>query len=202
MRNFPGAHARSSVAASDAEFTFTIFRLMKRKQAIADRIRRTLTGPMWHGDAIRSLLTGVTPAQAVARPVKGAHSIWELVLHITAWANIVRERLSMREQPAPTDAQDWPGVASTPDEKAWTAALARLMSSHEILATTVEKFEERALDSTVPAQSYSVAEMLTGVVEHGTYHGGQIALLKRALADRTRAGRAPIGGIQSTDQSS
>ena len=175
---------------------------MKRKHAIADRIRRSLSGPMWHGEAIRPLLTGITPAQAAARPVKGAHSIWELVLHITAWANIVRERLSLREQPAPTDAQDWPGVASHTDDKAWTAALARLMSSHEILATTVEKFEERALDTIVPGQSYTVSEMLAGIVEHGTYHGGQIALLKRALADRTRAGRSTTGTVpQKTDQS-
>jgi len=34
----------------------------------------------------------------------------------------------------------------------------------------------------VAGLDYTVATLLRGVVEHGTYHGGQIALLKRALA--------------------
>ena len=33
----------------------------------------------------------------------------------------------------------------------------------------------------MPGLDYSVAVLLHGIVEHGTYHGGQIALLKRAL---------------------
>lgn len=175
---------------------------MKRTELTADRIRRTLAGPLWHGGAVRELLGDLTPTQAAARPIKGAHSIWELVLHISAWANIVRERLSMRAQPTPTDAQDWPGVASHIDEKSWSAALARLMASHEILATIVEKLDDRALDVIVPAQKYTVLEMLNGVVEHGAYHGGQIALIKRALADRSRAGRATNNAPPKTDQQS
>ncbi len=175
---------------------------MKRTDSAADRIRRTLAGPVWHGDAVRVLLSDITPAQAAARPIKGAHSIWELVLHITAWANIARERLSMRPQLPPTDAQDWPGVATHADEKSWSAAIARLMSSHEILATTVAKLDDRVLDATLPAPQCTVLQMLDGVVEHGAYHGGQIALIKRALADRTRAARAPSNPATNTDQRS
>ena len=37
------------------------------------------------------------------------------------------------------------------------------------------------LDALVPDLDYSVAVLLHGIVEHGTYHGGQIVLLKRAL---------------------
>jgi len=33
----------------------------------------------------------------------------------------------------------------------------------------------------VPGLDYSVSNLLHGVIEHATYHGGQIALLKRAL---------------------
>ena len=165
---------------------------MKRAQETADRIRRTVAGPMWHGDAINALLQGITPAQAALHPIKGAHSIWELVLHITAWANIVRERLSPHAQPTPSDAQDWPGVASHIDDKSWGGAIARLMSSHEVLATAVDKLDDRTLGAIVPGHDYTVLEMVGGVVEHGAYHGGQIGLLKRALADRTRSGRTTV----------
>jgi len=36
----------------------------------------------------------------------------------------------------------------------------------------------------VSGADYSVSNLLHGVIEHGTYHGGQIALLKRALEAR------------------
>ena len=37
-------------------------------------------------------------------------------------------------------------------------------------------------------RTHSAADMLRGVIEHGAYHGGQIAILKRALE---RHGKAP-----------
>jgi uncharacterized damage-inducible protein DinB len=40
---------------------------------------------------------------------------------------------------------------------------------------------KRGSTPSVPGLDYSVAVLLHGIVEHGTYHGGQIVLLKRAL---------------------
>ena len=37
------------------------------------------------------------------------------------------------------------------------------------------------LAAKVVGEDYSTREMLHGVVEHGTYHGGQITLLKKLL---------------------
>ena len=53
----------------------------------ADRVLRTVTGPMWHGPSLSEVLKDVTPEQAVAHAIPGAHSIWELVLHVTVWAD-------------------------------------------------------------------------------------------------------------------
>ena len=38
----------------------------------------------------------------------------------------------------------------------------------------------RQLEAKVTGLTYPVGILLDGVVEHGTYHGGQIALLKKA----------------------
>jgi uncharacterized damage-inducible protein DinB len=40
--------------------------------------------------------------------------------------------------------------------------------------------DEARLSEKIPGLEYSVDVLLHGVVEHGTYHGGQIALLKKA----------------------
>jgi uncharacterized damage-inducible protein DinB len=38
------------------------------------------------------------------------------------------------------------------------------------------------LDQKVVGEEYTIREMLHGVVEHGVYHGGQIAVLKKLVA--------------------
>ena len=54
----------------------------------------------------------------------------------------------------------------------WTRAIA-------LLAADARELDDARLDAIVPGLDYSVAVLLHGVVEHGTYHGGQIALLKK-----------------------
>src|SRR5262245_49687523 len=150
---------------------------MTRAAKIANRIERTVTGPMWHGPALTDLLDGVPHARAAARPIAGAHSIWEIVHHITAWAEIVRRRLG-GEKIDPTPEQDWPPVADDGHD-AWARAVERMTVSHRELAAASRGLQDAQLDASVAGQEYSVAVMLNGVVEHGTYHGGQIALLRK-----------------------
>ena len=147
---------------------------------LAHQIERTVAGPMWHGPGLDELLTGVSAEQAAARPVEGAHTIWELVLHITVWAEIAHARLRGAVA-TPTPEQDWPvPLAAGPD--GWRAAVARLHESYRALAVSVRALDDVTLAAPVAGQEYSASTMLHGVVEHGTYHGGQIALLKRAVS--------------------
>lgn len=156
---------------------------MTSAEALADSLRRTLTGPMWHGDAVNQLLSGVSASDAARRPIPGAHTVWELVLHMTAWANIAQKRLSSRKQPDPTTAEDWPSVGNSGSIEAWSDAQMRLSEAYEGLAQKTEELDAEALRAEVPGREYTVRVMLMGVVEHGAYHGGQIAILKRALAN-------------------
>jgi len=168
---------------------------MSRAQQLANQIERTVTGPMWHGPALADVLEGVTADRARQRTVAGAHCIWELVLHITVWCDIARQRIKGQATGDPTPEQDWPTAPITvpgPDPKSgsdlassgadsdWRHAVERLGKSHRQLAADVRLLDEAQLDALVPGLQYSVSVLLDGVVEHGTYHGGQIALLKRA----------------------
>ena len=146
---------------------------------LANHIKRTVAGPMWHGSALDEVLKDVTHEQAAARPIAGAHTIWELVLHVSAWAEIARARVRGERIADPAPDEDWPPAGTGPD--AWQAALARLRDAHRALASDVRRLEESAFDEKVPGLEYTVSNLLHGVIEHGTYHGGQIALLKRAL---------------------
>jgi uncharacterized damage-inducible protein DinB len=152
---------------------------MSRAKNLATHLEQTVTGPMWHGPALAQVLQAVTHDRAAMRPIPGAHSIWEIVLHIAVWAEIARARLKGEATGDPTPAEDWPPVSSTSLED-WRIAVERLAFSHRLLAADVRELDDQRLDATVPGLAYSVSVLLNGVVEHGTYHGGQIMMLSRA----------------------
>jgi uncharacterized damage-inducible protein DinB len=151
---------------------------MSRATRLAKHIERTVTGPMWHGPALVDVLEGVDARRARTRPVAGAHSIWEIVLHITAWSDIARQRINSEATGDPSPEQDWPPVSDADAD--WPRAVERLSESHRLLAADTRPLSEEQLDALVPGLEYTVHILLHGIVEHGTYHGGQIAILKRA----------------------
>jgi uncharacterized damage-inducible protein DinB len=153
---------------------------MIRAKRLAKHLERTVTGPMWHGPALAQVLDGVTHEQAARRPVAEAHSIWELALHVIAWAEIARARLNGQRTADPPPEEDWPPVTATGAED-WRLVVDHMAVSHRLLADAARNLSDEALDAKAPGLDYSVDVLLHGVIEHGTYHGGQIMILRRAL---------------------
>jgi len=153
---------------------------MTQIERILDQLRRAFSGDAWHGPALLELLDGVDAKQAASRPLASAHSIWEIVLHISVWEDAVRRRLG-GEVVEPTGEQNWPTVHDTSDA-AWQLALQSLSSGHAALERTVAALPESRLADTVPGNDYSVYFMLHGVVQHDLYHAGQIAILKKGAS--------------------
>lgn len=146
---------------------------------IADQLRKAFAGDAWHGDSVLEILDGVSAKQAAAHPIKGAHSIWELVLHIAAWDGAVLRRMHVDVPVELNDAENFPPVADTSDA-AWQRAVAHARQVHEELTAAVSKFSESRLGEIIPGKDYDFTNMLLGVVQHELYHAGQIALLKKA----------------------
>ena len=146
-------------------------------ERIVDQHRRSFAGGAWHGPAVFELLRGVSAAEAAARPLTGRHSIAEIALHVAAWEEVAKRRLA-GERVELTTEQDWPPVQGG-DEQAWARALETLERRHRELQQAIAGLSEKRLDERVPGQEYSVYHMLHGVVQHGLYHAGQIALLRR-----------------------
>ena len=157
----------------------------------AERLRReletTMDGDPWYGSAVARILDGIDATAAAAHPIKGAHSIWELVLHMTAWVNEVRRRLEGGKHGDPAEG-DWPRVAETTAE-AWKQAISSLRRAHAELARTLATTDDAGLahqvaggqvDSTGrPVTLYQTA---IGILQHDTYHAGQLAILKKAIS--------------------
>ncbi len=133
-----------------------------------------------------ALLEDVTASAAARRPIPGAHSIWELVLHMTAWTREVTRRLRGGEPDMP-EMGDWPPVGR-PTRARWEVAVADLASAHRELVRAVEMCSDERLTAPVgrnrePAlgTGHPVNRMLAGIAEHDAYHCGQIAMLRKAV---------------------
>jgi uncharacterized damage-inducible protein DinB len=154
---------------------------MSETARLADQIRRAFEGEAWHGDSVVEILQGVDAAMAEAHPIKNAHSIWELVLHIAAWDGAVLRRtggtaIELRDE------QNFPPVKDT-SEAAWRNTLEQAKRTHYELVKAVAAFPDARLAEQVPGKTesyYDFFYMFSGIVQHGLYHAGQIALLKKA----------------------
>lgn len=153
---------------------------------IIDELQREHDGDPWHGSPLQAILEGVDATRAAARPIPGAHSMWELVLHMTGWKNETARRLGGAVACMPLEG-DWPDVGE-PTDKRWQEALARLESAHAGLIAAVKALPDSKLyEATNDTRSgplgtgVSYYVLLHGIVQHDVYHAGQISLLKKAV---------------------
>ena len=159
---------------------------MKRKQKvgtsegprIADQLRRAFYGSAWHGPAVLELLEDVDAAAAAAKPLKDAHSIWELLLHIAAWDRAGLRRLG-GEKCQLKGSANFPRVPAAA-ESAWREAVAMAKRTHDTLVETVAALSDKRLRDQVPGKRYDFYHMLNGIAQHELYHAGQMAILKKA----------------------
>jgi uncharacterized damage-inducible protein DinB len=133
--------------------------------ALKHDLHSVYDGDPWHGSSITAVLAGVDAATAARRSIPNAHTIWELVLHMTGWTREVASRV--RGGPIKNPPEDWPVPETAGGEAAWRAA--------KDLVRWIGDERDPALGA-----GQAVGTMIRGLMQHHTYHEGQIAVLKRA----------------------
>jgi uncharacterized damage-inducible protein DinB len=163
--------------------------------SLRDELRRSLHGPAWHGPALLEALCDVSPREAQARPLAGAHSIAELAFHALAWMEEVTRRLDGTAPSLPARG-DWPsGDTSLPVVE----SIRLLRQAGDTLDESLAAFPPAQLAAlaggperdAATGSAVSYADMLHGLAQHNAYHGGQIAMLKKALRDTEAEEFAP-----------
>src|SRR5712692_10463785 len=129
---------------------------MSQINLIVEQLKLAFEGDPWHGPGLMEILEGIDATQAADRPITTAHSSWEVVLHLTGWGRI-----------------------QAVNDIAWKQAVQTLRQTHAQLIEEVAALSEAKLNERVPGKKYNSLFMLSGIVQHAAYHGGQIALLKR-----------------------
>jgi uncharacterized damage-inducible protein DinB len=159
---------------------------MREVERLRREVDATLDGDPWYGLAVSRILEGIDASKAAAHPVNGAHSIWELVAHMTAWVNETNRRLTGGAHGNPVEG-DWPAITSTTPDS-WSAARSALRQAHADLARTLTAIDDSDLERQIAGaqvdaagQPVTLYQTAAGLLQHDAYHAGQIALLKKAL---------------------
>lgn len=147
---------------------------------LARLLRESFSGEPWHADAFLDLVVDVPADLAAAKPVPGAHSIWEIVLHCDAWLRILRLRLLGSPDEAPPPDTEWPAIGEQ-SPAAWQAALENLGEAERRLRELILQQSGSRFDPSAREYDARMHLQLLGGLAHLAHHGGQVTLLRRAM---------------------
>lgn len=146
---------------------------------LADQLERSFRGGAWHGPSVTEALDGVRVEEAARRPIPAAHTIAEIVGHLATWIDVARCRIACEPVDRVTPERDFP-AGGADSEEAWQATLGDLDEAHRKLHEVVAGLDDEGLDTPVSGSDPTVRGLVLGVLQHNTYHAGQIALLRKA----------------------
>jgi hypothetical protein len=154
---------------------------MTEIQHLVQRYDQTMSGEAWYGDPVWKILQAIDAPCAAAKLLPGTHNIWQLVMHMEFW-----ERIAARRFSAPVTPEEAGNFPATPaaEEAEWQKTLESFHTSNREFRRTISAFDSSVLDKNTPGGQHSFRYELVGVIEHHIYHGGQIALLKKAYSTR------------------
>ena len=144
-------------------------------ERISQLLERTYQGDAWHGPSVQTVLSDLSSTQALHR-IGDSHNAVEIVRHMTAWRNFVIQRLAGNDTYELTEAANWSTVSSL-SEAEWQHTLDELDRSQRGLLAALHQQKEEQLTKLVAHRSYSYYVLLHGIIQHDTYHLGQVRLL-------------------------
>jgi hypothetical protein len=138
--------------------------------------------PTWHGPNLRAAIARVTVREALWRPGRGRHNIWEITVHAAYWKYTVRRRLLGEKRGSfAMKGSNWFAAPARADENAWRAIKNLLADEHRKLRAAVARISAALLHKRMKASKWTAAQSINGIAFHDIYHAAQIQLLKRLI---------------------
>lgn len=153
-----------------------------RIRLLVEIVEQGYTAPSWHGTPLAGALRGLTVREALWRPGKARHNIWELALHAAYWKYIVRRRI-LRDPTVtfPREPANWPALPRPANAAAWKRDRALLADQHRRLVQAIRGLPGAQLERRGWRSKWRTKQEIYGIASHDLYHAGQIQLIKRLL---------------------
>jgi len=149
------------------------------------QLNHAFDGEPWHGNSAMAIIDASDPEKVFTHWIPDAHSIAELVVHLTGWTEEALSRLDGKEAGDPGRG-DWPLIVQK-DTGAWQHIKEDFRKAHQKLMERIKNFSEDEWefktidhrDGLDEGLADTYAELINGIVQHLAYHSGQISLLQK-----------------------
>lgn len=154
-----------------------------RIQSLINSLNDSFDGDPWLGTSVMSKLRAIDPGKVNETLPNSRSSIARLTQHIINWRIFAIEKLSGNQSfDIEIDSpRDWPANMMV-DPADWTFLLTDLTKTQTELIELLEKEKnDQFLKTITSGREYDFEHLLEGIIQHDTYHLGQIGLINACL---------------------
>ncbi len=144
---------------------------------ITDNLDTVFRGDAWHGPSVMEFLNSMPLEVVDVQKNFSKHTICQIVFHLTAWRKFVFEKLNENIHYDLVDEEQNYGSATEISKDNWPNLVNNLKLSQEKLLEKLGTFDDTLLSRLVPGQDYDFYKLLTGLIQHDTYHLGMVWVL-------------------------
>jgi hypothetical protein len=144
---------------------------------IIDNFDVVFRGDAWHGPSIMEFLNSLPIEVVDVQKNFSKHTICQIVFHLTAWRKFAFEKLNDNIRYDLVSEEDNYGSDANITKENWNNLLLNLKQSQDTLLAKLDDFDDSLLNRLVPGQDYDFYKLLTGMIQHDTYHLGMIWVL-------------------------
>lgn len=149
----------------------------KELERIIENIDTVFRGDAWHGPSVMEIINSLPIDVVDTKQGFSKRTIAELIFHMVAWRKFIIEKLQDNiDFSLKTDAENW----GTPDQTAkqnWKHLVSELQETHKQLIELLGTKDDLLLSTRVAGEFYDFYKLLTGLMQHDTYHLGMIWVL-------------------------
>ena len=152
-------------------------------ESIIRSLKSTLEGQPWFGRPVYSILNEIHPALVYKKPHEKSHSLIDLLYHMITWAEFTSKRIQKDQEKdlKAFEELDWRMI--DPVAHTWLNGINEFKEIHEQIINVLGTKTDEFLKEKVDYREYNFRFLLNGLIQHNIYHLGQIAYLKKLLAE-------------------
>jgi hypothetical protein len=146
-------------------------------EKIIENLDTVFRGDAWHGPSVMEFINSMPLDEVDVKKPYSKHTICQIIFHLAAWRKFVYQKLNDNIHYDLITEEDNYGNEEQNSKTYWTQLVIDLKESQKLLLDKLEEFDDELLKKLVPGQDYDFYKLLTGLVQHDTYHLGMIWVL-------------------------
>ncbi|MFB0945507.1 MAG: putative damage-inducible protein DinB [Spirosomataceae bacterium] len=149
----------------------------KELERIIENIDTVFRGDAWHGPSVMEIINSLPIDIVDTKQGFSKRTIAQLIFHMVAWRKFIIEKLNDNIEFALKSEEDNWGTDVETSKENWKNLVVDLQQTHKQFIELLETKDDSLLEKRVAGEFYDFYKVLTGLIQHDTYHLGMIWVL-------------------------